>query len=129
MYSDVPVASEWRAPNDICVCAPTCASQLAVSVRNATRSRVVLVLTSSPRFSLLGLTRGDKRAEVKQKLHKEGSFVIGANRWYVVRTTGTRVLLVKVQSGLVREIGLGDGRFAKTNKLLRAYLRAWEGGL
>jgi hypothetical protein len=99
------------------------------SLKNATRNRVVLILTSSPRFTLLGLTRGDKRAKVRQKLKKEFSFVVGANRWYVVRTTGKRILLVKVQDGLVREIGLGDGRFAKTNRLLKAYLRAWEGGL
>jgi hypothetical protein len=99
------------------------------SLRKATKNRVVLILTSSPRFTLLGLTRGDKRAKVRQKLKKEFSFVVGANRWYVVRTTGKRILLVKLQDGLVREIGLGDGRFAKTNKLLKAYLRAWEGGL
>jgi hypothetical protein len=99
------------------------------SLRKATSKRVVLILTSSPRFKLLGLKRGTKQSKVRSTLKHEHSFVIGANRWYVVRTTGKRVLLVKVQTGLVREIGLGDGRFAKTDKRLRAYLRAWEGGL
>jgi hypothetical protein len=100
------------------------------SLRRSVSNRVVLILTSSPRFSVSGITpRKTTASSAAKVLKNEAHFRIGKNSWYVVRASGQRLLLVKAQGGLVREIGLGDGRVAATRTLLLRYLRAWEGGL
>jgi hypothetical protein len=95
------------------------------SLRRKVKGRVVIVLTSSARFSLKGLKRGDSSRKAARKLKHERNLKVGKNRWLVV--AGRKVtLLVRVQGGKVREIGIGDGRLTHGTKATKRFLRAWQ---
>jgi hypothetical protein len=95
------------------------------SLRTKVKGRVVIVLTSSAHFSLKGLRRGDSSRKATRKLKHERKLKVGKNRWLVV--PGRKVtLLVRIQGGKVREIGIGDGRLTHGTKATKRFLRAWQ---
>ncbi len=98
--------------------------RLKASLRRRVRGRAVLVLTSSPAFSLNGIRRGDTTALVSQTLRGARSIRIGATTWYLARGRKTR-LVVKVQGGTVRELGIADKRLTGSRTQLRRFLTAW----
>jgi hypothetical protein len=91
------------------------------------KGHVVIVLTSSPRFSLGGIEVGDATSDARAKLRGEKAFQIGSNVWYVAKRGASR-LLVKTKGGKVREIGIGDPRLMTTGKAVRRFLSAWKIG-
>jgi hypothetical protein len=91
------------------------------------KGRVVIVLTSSRRFSLGGIEVGDTLAEARRLLKREKAFKVGSNTWYVAKRGSAR-LLVKTRAGKVGEIGIGDPRLSTTAKSTRRFLSAWRLG-
>src|SRR5688500_14893710 len=96
------------------------------SLRRAAR-RMVIVLTSSRRFSVAGIEVGDAVAEARRRLAGEKAFRIGSNTWYVAKRGAAR-LLVKTRNGRVGEIGIGDPRLSTTAKSTKRFLNAWKIG-
>ena len=88
---------------------------------------MVIVLTSSRRFSLAGIEVGDRVAEARSRLAGEKAFRIGSNTWYVAKRGSAR-LLVKTRNGRVGEIGIGDPRLSTTAKATKRFLNAWKIG-
>jgi hypothetical protein len=95
------------------------------SVRRKVKGRVVIVLTSNKGFSLKGIRPGSSSSKAASKLKHERKLKVGKNRWLVV--PGRKVtLLVRIQGGKVREIGIGDGRLTHGTKATKRFLRAWQ---
>jgi hypothetical protein len=99
--------------------------KLGRTLRRRVRGRAVLILTSSPDFSLNGLHRGDSEALVRQTLRGERRIRIGGSTWYVVANRRTRAV-VKVQGRTVRELGIADRRLTRNVSELRRFLAAWK---
>jgi hypothetical protein len=91
------------------------------------KDRVVIVLTSSRRFSLAGIKVGDSVSKARSRLAREKAFRIGSNTWYVAKRGSAR-LLVKTKNGRVGEIGIGDPRLSTTAKATKRFLNAWKIG-
>ena len=89
------------------------------------KGRVVLVLTSSPRFSLGGIEVGDSTADALKKLRGEKPFKVGTNSWYVAKRGSAR-LLVKTKGGRVGEVGIGDKRLTGSPRAIKRFLSAWK---
>ena len=100
---------------------------LGSKLRKAVKEKVVLILTSSPRFTLSGIKRGDKVAAALKALKGEKKFKVGSNTWYVTSRGGSR-LLVKTSGGLVREIGIGDTRLTRNAVEIKRFLKTWQLG-
>jgi hypothetical protein len=87
------------------------------------KGRVVLIQTSSKRFSVKGIHVGDKASAAHGQKRK-----IGRNTWHLFKgRKGTRQLVV-TRSGKVVAVGIGDARLLKTKKLAKACLTAWKLG-
>jgi uncharacterized delta-60 repeat protein len=82
------------------------------------KGRVVLILTSSKRFSVKGKRPGSKAKGLKGKHLK-----IGRNTWYYAKGK-----LIVVRKKKVVSVGIGDTRLLKTKKLTKKYLTAWKLG-
>jgi hypothetical protein len=100
---------------------------ISKSLARKVKNRVVIVLTSSRRFSLRGIEVGDTTAEARRKLSGERAFKIGSNTWYVAKRGKAR-LLVKTKNGRVGEVGIGDPRLSTTAKATKRFLNAWKLG-
>ncbi len=106
---------------------PRLTRTLSRSLARKVKDRVVIVLTSSPRFSLAGIEVGDSVAAARSRLARERAFRIGSNTWYAARRGSAR-LLVKTKGGSVREIGIGDPRLSTTARATKRFLNAWKIG-
>ncbi len=104
---------------------PRLTRTLSSALRRKVRDRVVIVLTSSKRFSVVGIKVGDTTSTALRKLRGERAFKIGSNTWYVARRGNAR-LLVKTKNGKVGEIGIGDPRLTTTPKATKRFLNAWK---
>jgi hypothetical protein len=105
------------------------------SLRRAVADRVVIALTSSPRFNVSGIVPSQTSgSSARRRLRGERRFVIGKNTWLVTgaprpvgRAQAGVMRLIKVQRGLVREVGIGDRRLARGDrKQLKRYLKTWQ---
>ena len=106
---------------------PRLTRKLSRGLKRKVKGRVVIVLTSSRRFSLRGIVVGDTVAEARSRLTREQKFKIGSNTWYVAKRGGAR-LLVKTKGGKVREVGIGDPRLTTSAKATKRFLNAWKLG-
>ena len=104
---------------------PRLTTKLSRSMRRKVKDRVVIVLTSSKRFSLGGIKVGDATGSALRRLNRERAFRVGSNTWYVARRGKAR-LLVKTKNGRVGEIGIGDPRLTPTPKATKRFLNAWK---
>ncbi|HEX2233048.1 MAG TPA: hypothetical protein VHG69_06755, partial [Thermoleophilaceae bacterium] len=102
-------------------------SRVGRGLRRAVSNRVVLILTTSRGTTLSGVRPGVTRSsEVPRRLRRTRRRV-GKNTWFVTRTRNNVLLLIKVQRGLVREIGIGDSRLARGDgRQLKRYLKTWQ---
>ena len=105
---------------------PTLRRTLGRSLRRRVRSRAVLVLTNSNRFAVSRVRPGASVRTARRRLRGERRFKVGRNTWFVARTRSAR-LLVKVQGGTVREVGIGDRRLNRSRRATRRFLRGWRG--
>lgn len=106
---------------------PRLMSTLSSAVQRKVKDRVVIVLTSSKRFSLGGIKVGDTTATALRKLSGERAVKVGSNTWYVAKRGNAR-LLVKTKNGRVGEIGIGDPRLSTTPQATKRFLNAWKLG-
>ena len=98
---------------------------LSRALQRRVKDRVVIVLTSSKRFSVGGIRVGDTTAVALRKLSRERAFKVGSNTWYLAKRGKAR-LLVKTRNGRVGEIGIGDPRLTTTAKATKRFLNAWK---
>jgi hypothetical protein len=98
---------------------------LSGALQGKVKDRVVIVLTSSRRFSLGGIKVGDATAAALRKLRGERAVKVGSNTWYVAKRGKAR-LLVKTKNGKVGEIGIGDPRLTTAPKATKRFLNAWK---
>jgi hypothetical protein len=108
---------------------------LGRSLRRSVADRVVLAVTSSPRFNVSGIVPSQtSESSARSRLRGERRFRIGKNTWYVTgaprpvrNAQGGVMRLVKAQRGRVREVGIGDSRLARGDrKQLKRYLKTWQ---
>jgi hypothetical protein len=104
---------------------PRLMATLSRALQRKVKDRVVIVLTSSKRFSLGGIKVGDATAAARRRLSGERAFKVGSNTWYVAKRGKAR-LLVKTKNGRVGEIGIGDPRLSTTPKATKRFLNAWK---
>jgi hypothetical protein len=106
---------------------PRLSKTLSRALARKVKGRVVIVLTSSRRFSLAGIEVGDTTAQARRRLAREKAFRIGSNTWYIAKRGSAR-LLVKTRGGRVGEIGIGDPRLSATANATKRFLNAWKIG-
>ena len=101
--------------------------KLAGRERLRTRRRAVLVLTSSPSFTLRGVRAGTTLATLRAAHRpRVRPIKLGRNRWYLVKS-GRGRMVFKVRRGRSRvlEVGVADARQtrgrAKAKRFLRGY--------
>ena len=104
---------------------PRLTRTLSRTLRRKVKDRVVIVLTSSRRFSVVGIKVGDTTSTALRKLRGERAFKVGSNTWYVAKRGKAR-LLVKTKNGKVGEIGIGDPRLTTTPNATKRFLNAWK---
>jgi hypothetical protein len=95
---------------------------LAPAERHPARDTVVLALTANRHFALRGVRAGARLATVARRLHPGRPFAVGTNRWYL--TPGHGVL--KVQHGVIQEIGILQARFVRTRTSGRTFFRGFS---
>ena len=100
---------------------------LGRSMRRTIKSRTVLVLTSSGRFTVRGIKRGSKLSTLRRRLRGERRIRVGNNVWYVARGRGVR-LVYKTRGRRVLEVGIANARLSRTGRAQKRLLRAWELG-
>jgi hypothetical protein len=95
---------------------PRLLRSLSAAQRRGIAGRVVLVLTSSPYYSLRGVRPGATLAAARRVLKLRGPFHIGLNYWYVAAVPGGRGVL-KARHGVVEEIGITYAGLTPRNHL------------
>jgi hypothetical protein len=98
-------------------------------LRRAVQGRVVLLLTANRHYALRGVRPGARLSRVRRRLKVGRAYHIGRNTWYLT-PNGPSHGLVKVQGGVIREVGIVDKQlssrgYRKTFRFLnsfRAYL-------
>ena len=99
--------------------------RLNPSLRRKVNNRIVLILTSSRRFSLKGIHPGDSPRSARRQLKGERRFKAGGNTWYVTTVSGVR-LLVKTRGDKVREIGIGNRSLSQGRRATKTFLASWR---
>lgn len=98
---------------------------LSRSERRRIKGRAVLVLTSSPRYSIRGIKPGGKVRALRRKLRGERAYRVGGVTWYLAPARGGR-LAFRTRAGRVVEIGIADKRLTSTARSARRLLGAWR---
>ncbi len=88
---------------------------------------VVLVTTSSPRFSVKGIRPGARAIAARRRLKGERRVkASGTAGWYVARIPGGRVV-VRTRGRRVQQIGIVHAKLGRTSKRLAAVLAPRKG--
>jgi hypothetical protein len=95
------------------------------SLRRKIKGRVVLILTSSRRFSVNEIKRGQRVRRVRRRLPAEQRLKTRKNTWYVAPGHRSR-LIVKTKRGRVREIGIADRRLTRDMDEIERFLGSWR---
>jgi hypothetical protein len=100
---------------------PKVLSKLSRKVRRRLRGRLVLALTANSFYSLHGVHPGTplRRAAKRLKAHR---IKIGRNTWYVVPNEPSSGIL-KVQHGVIREVGIAPKALTPSRTASRLFLR------
>ena len=97
------------------------AAKLKRSERRGVRGKIVLLLTSDRLYSLKGVKPGTRLNGVAKKLHVSKRIRIGKNDWYIVPNGSSRGVL-KVQHGVIEEVGIADRRLAGNYRAAKRFL-------
>lgn len=87
--------------------------------------RVILVLTSSKRFSVRAVKPGARVTTLRRRLRGERRLRIGKNVWYVARGSGA-TLAFRTRGRRVAAVGIADRRLTRGAGASRRLLRSWE---
>jgi hypothetical protein len=98
---------------------------LARRERGRVRSRVVLILSSSPAHRVRGVRAGSSRASLRRRFPRARRIRVGANTWHLVRGRRAR-LVYKVRGRRVGEVGLADARLTSTRRGAVRFLRSFR---
>jgi len=98
---------------------------LGRSERRRVRDRAILILTTSGRYSIRGLTVGSSIRSLRARLQGARSFRVGRNVWFLERGR-SRTHVFKTRRGRVLEIGVADRRLTRTERGSARFLRAWQ---
>ena len=82
-------------------------SHLTTAQRHRLTGRVILALTANPRYELHGIHVRSTLAAARKEIRMGRGDTIGRNTWYVI-ATHTTTWILKVQRGIVREIGIAN---------------------
>jgi hypothetical protein len=100
-------------------------NQLLRHLNNAERrrasGRAILLLTANGHYSLGGMHPGIRLSAAARRLHLGKGFKVGFNTWYLIPgkfATG----VLKVQRGVVAEIGIADKLFTSSRSAARRFL-------
>lgn len=102
-------------------------SRISRRQRARVRRRAILILTSSGRFSVKGITPGASVRMLRRTLHGERRVRVGRNVWYLAPGRSAR-LVYKTRRGRVLEVGIADRGLTNSRRLARTFLRAWRLG-
>ncbi len=97
-------------------------ARLRRSERRALQGRIVVLLTSDRLYSLHGVKPGTRLSKVAKQLHLSRRIRIGRNDWYIVANGRTSRGVLKVQHGLIEEVGIADRRLAGSYKAAKRFL-------
>lgn len=92
--------------------------------RHGLANRIVLALTANRHFALRGVRPSTRLARVARRLHAGRPFHVGRNDWYLTPGRQTRGVL-KVQHGMIEEIGIASGRVTRTRAQGRRFFRSF----
>jgi hypothetical protein len=92
--------------------------------RRRIAGRIILLSTADRRYVLRGVRPGTRLARVQRRLRLRHPYSVGRNRWYLIADGSARGLL-KVQHGVIEEVGLVDRRLTATPREIRRFLRAF----
>jgi hypothetical protein len=100
-------------------------SRLGRSKRDRAARRAVLILVSHPHYSIRGVRAGSTVRSLRRRVRGLRSFRIGANRWFIARGAGDR-LVFKTRGRTVREVGIADLRLTR-GRAAKPFLRSFPG--
>jgi hypothetical protein len=86
--------------------------------------RAALILSSSRRYRIAGITRGSSVRGLRARFPFASSFVVGANRWFLARGRAAKLVFKMRQRG-VREVGIADLRLTRTGLQSRRFMRSF----
>ena len=92
--------------------------------RRGLAATIVLALTANRNFALHGVKPGARLAAVARRLHAGRPFDVGSNAWYLTPGRTTRGVL-KVQHGVIDEIGIASGRVTRTRAEGRRFFHSF----
>jgi hypothetical protein len=89
------------------------------------RGRAVLALTANRHYALRGVRPGARLTAVARRLNSGRGSRVGRNTWYLVALGRGRGVL-KVQNGVVEEIGIADPRLVRTRAAARRFFTSFD---
>jgi hypothetical protein len=93
--------------------------------RRQLKGRVVWISTANHHFALHGVRPGTKLTRrVRRRLHVSRAFHVGRNFWYFA-PAGKASGLIRVQRGVIREIGIVSKVLVRTGKQRPNFLRSF----
>jgi len=95
------------------------------SQRGDASGRIVLALTANPYYGLDGVKPGATLTLAARRLHVGKAIRVGRNDWYLVPGTHNDRIL-KVQKGIVLEVGLADRALLTTAGARRRFLNSFD---
>lgn len=94
------------------------------ALRPGLRGRIILAMTRNPFYALDGAKAGRRLSAVAKKLHLTASLRIDGSNWYVVPGKLANGVL-KVQAGVITEVGLVNRRLTTNRVAQRRLLSAY----
>jgi putative CocE/NonD family hydrolase len=90
------------------------------------KGRVVLVLTANRRYAVRGVHSNTRLSrKLARRLHAGKGFKVGRNTWYLVSNGPSRGVL-KVQHGVIKEIGIASKRLTASRRGTAHFLRSFS---
>ncbi len=101
---------------------PTLLRKLSRKDRRHLKGRLVLLLTANSFYALHGVHPGTPLRKAAKRLHAKHGIKIGRNTWYVVSNGASRGIL-KVQKGIIREVGIATKPLTRNRSASKLFLR------
>jgi hypothetical protein len=94
-------------------------------LRRAVQGRTVLLLTANRHYALHGVRPGARLAKVRPRLKVSRAYRIGRNTWYLT-PNGASHGLIKVQHGVIEEIGTANRALTRGRRAARRFLSSFS---
>jgi hypothetical protein len=90
------------------------------------RGRAVLILTANRHYALRGIRPGTRlSAAVARRLHAGRGYGVGRNTWYLTPDGRLSHGVLKVQHGVIGEIGIASGALTSSRAHARRFFRSF----